>query len=103
MYESGKKLTNQKPRNIRKNKINSVSNLSIWKLKKKENKEMEDRQINDRIIRDILTNVVTAGEKNRKSTLEKKEKTNDRLIKDLIMGDIGRIFKKKKKININWK
>ena len=62
---------------------------------------MEDRKINDRIIRDILTNVVTAGEKNRKSTLEKKEKTNDRLIKDLIIGDIGRIFKKKKKININ--
>ena len=42
---------------------------------------MEDRIIKDRIIRDILKNVVTAGERNRKTALEKKEQTNDSLIK----------------------
>ena len=64
---------------------------------------MEDRIIKDRIIRDILKNVVTAGERNRKTALEKKEQTNDSLIKVIKPEILGDFLKKKKKININWK
>ena len=63
-------------------------------MKKKENEEMEDRILKNRIIRDILKNVVTAREWNRKRTLEKKEQTNDRLIKGKTAADIGRLFEK---------
>ena len=56
---------------------------------------MEDWIIKSRIIRDILTNVVPAREKNRKTTLEKKEQTNDRLIKAKTAEDIGRRFENK--------
>ena len=62
---------------------------------------MEDRIIKDRIIRDILKNVVTAGERNRKTALEKKEQTNDSLIKVIKPEILGDFLKKKKKININ--
>ena len=56
---------------------------------------MEDRIIKDWIIRDILKNVVTAGETNRKTALEKKEQTNDRLINVKTAGNIGILFEKK--------
>ena len=62
---------------------------------------MEDRIIKDRIITDILKNVVTAGERNRKTALEKKEQTNDSLIKVIKPEILGDFLKKKKKININ--
>ena len=55
---------------------------------------MEDRILKNRIIRDILKNVVTVREWNRKRTLEKKEPTNDRLIKGKTAADIGRLFEK---------
>ena len=64
------------------------------KNEKKENEEMEDRILKNRIIRDILKNVVTAREWNRKRTLEKKEQTNDRLIKGKTAADFGRLFEK---------
>ena len=73
------------------------------KNEKKENEEMEDRILKNRIIRDILKNVVTAREWNRKRTLEKKEQTNDSLIKVIKPEILGDFLKKKKKININWK
>ena len=64
------------------------------KNEKKENEEMEDRILKNRIIRDILKNVVTAREWNRKRTLEKKEQTNDRLINVKTAGNIGILFEK---------
>ena len=57
---------------------------------------MEDWIIKKRIIRDILTNVVPARERNRKTTLEKKEQTNDILIKVKTARDIWRLCEKVK-------